>query len=410
MPVTQALTGNYAVAQAARLAGVEMVGFFPIGPSDEVAEEVARLVRRGQMQATIMDLQNERSVMNALILAAEAGIRTLFGTNSEGLFFGAEQIKHAAPARLPLVIAVANRALEPPLIVTPDYQDSVSFRDCQWLQFYCENPQDVLDTTIQAYRVAEDPAVMLPAFVCYEGWEISHSTFTCSVPDAGEVQRFVPPYRRAPEDDVLRLDYRAMYGDGRTVTIGEEGVGADDYMERRYRLMSALDGARTVIGRASAEYARMTGRDWGGVLEAVDCDDAEVVVVTMGAITATARLAVRVLREEGWRIGLVKIRTFRPFPHAELRRCLERARAVVVLERDVSGAVTQELRSALYGLVPAPRVLGRIAGIGGRDVTLDDIAFLAEEGFRAATGAASEEFGWHFGLRPVAAVSGGGSK
>lgn len=407
MPVTKSLTGNYAVAHAARLAGVQMVGFFPIGPSDEVAEEIARLVRKGQMQATIMDLENERSVMSALIMASEGGIRTIFGTNSEGLFFAAEQIKHAAPSRLPVVIAAANRALEPPLVVTPDYQDTISFRDCHWLQLYCENPQDVLDTTIQAYRIAEDPRVMLPAFVCYEGWEISHSTYTCHLPEAAEVAQFLPPYRRNPEDDFLLFDYRAMYGDGRTATVGDESA-RDDYMEKRYRLMAALDGAGAVIDEVAAEYARMTGREYGGVLQAVACEDAEVVLVTMGAITSAARLVVQGLREDGRRVGLVKLRAFRPFPRTALRRCLARAKAVVVIERDVSGAVVQELRDGLYGLAPAPRVLGRIVGIGGRDVTLDDLIQLAEEGFAAAESRDGVvEQRWHFGVaEPVAAGQG----
>jgi pyruvate/2-oxoacid:ferredoxin oxidoreductase alpha subunit len=404
MPVTRSLTGNYAVAHAARLAGVQMVGFFPIGPSDEVAEEIARLVRKGEMRATIMDLQNERSVMSALIMGSETGVRTLFGTNSEGLFCGAEQIKHAAPSRLPVVLAVANRALEPPLIVTPDYQDSISFRDCHWLQFYCENPQDVLDTILQAYRVAEDPAVMLPAFVCYEGWEISHSTYTCSLPDPAEVARFLPPYRRKPEEDFAVFDYRAMYSDGRTETLGGE-IAHDDYMEKRFRLMSALEGAGEVVDRAAAEYARMTGRDSGGLLQAVHCEDADVVVLTMGAVTTAVRLVVRALREDGRSVGMIKLRCFRPFPRAALRRHLARARAVVVVERDISGAVVQELRSALYGLEPAPRVLGRIIGIGGRNVTLDDVIHLVEEGFAAAEGEAVDEQRWHFGL--AAAVEAG---
>jgi pyruvate/2-oxoacid:ferredoxin oxidoreductase alpha subunit len=400
MPLTRSLTGNYAAAHAARLCDVRLVGFFPIGPSDEVAEEVARLTRRGEMQATIMDLENERSVMSALIMASEGGVRTLFGTNSEGLFFSAEQIKHAAPSRLPIVLTVANRALEPPLVVTPDYQDTISFRDCHWIQLYCENPQDVLDTTIQAYRIAEDPDVMLPAFVCYEGWEISHSTYTCSLPEAADVQRFLPPYRRKPEDDFLLFDYRKMY-EGRTATIGEESA-RDDYMEKRYRLMSALEGAGPVIDRAAAEYARMTGRDYGGMVQPIDCDDADVVVVTMGAVTTAVRLVVRALRQGGRSVGMIKLRAFRPFPRAALRHHLARAQAVVVIERDVSGAVVQEMRNALYGLPEAPHVLGRVVGIGGRDVTLDDVVYLTEEGFAAAAGEAVEDFRWHFGLAAMA--------
>jgi pyruvate/2-oxoacid:ferredoxin oxidoreductase alpha subunit len=380
-----------------------MVGFFPIGPSDEVAEEIARLIERGQMSATIMDLQNERSVMNAMVMGSEAGVRTIFATNSEGLYFAAEPIKAAAPHRVPVVVAVANRALEPPLIVTPDYQDTVSLRDTFWLQLYCENPQDVLDTTIQAYRIAEDRSIRLPAFVCFDGWEVSHSSFTVSMPDQVEVDAFVPPYVRDPEDDIATFDYRQMYHGQRTLAE----LGADDYMEQRYQLVTAHQRALGVIEEVNGAYARLTGRDWGGVIDAVETADAEVVVVTMGAITSTARLATAALRKAGRRVGLVKLRAFRPFPAARLRATLARARAVVVIERDISGAIYQELRHALFGSRPCPAVLGRVAGIGGRDVTPDDIVHLTEEGFAAAAGDSSvEEFRWHFGLRGARVVRG----
>jgi pyruvate ferredoxin oxidoreductase alpha subunit len=379
-----------------------MVGFFPIGPSDEVAEEIARFIAKGQMKATVMDLQNERSVMNAMVMGSESGVRTIFATNSEGLYFAAEPIKAAAAHRVPVIVTVANRALEPPLIVTPDYQDTVSLRDTFWLQLYCENPQDVLDTTIQAYRIAEDPSVRLPVFVCFDGWEVSHSSFTVSLPDQEQVDQFVPSYVRDPEDDILRFDYRQMYHGQRTLAE----LGSDDYMEQRYQLLLAHGRAATVIEEVNRSYATMTGRDWGGLVDAVSVEDAEVVVLTMGAITATARLAVAALRKAGRRAGLVKLRAFRPFPAARLRQVLSGTRAVVVVERDISAAVYQELRSALFGSMPCSKVLGRVAGIGGRDVTPEDIIHLADEGFAAAEGRDVEEFRWHFGLRGARLVKG----
>lgn len=401
MPTTKALTGNQAAAQAARLCRVQMVGFFPIGPSDEVAEEIARFIAKDQMNATIMDMENERSVMNTMVMGSEAGVRTVFATNSEGLYFAAEPIKAAALHRVPVVLPVANRALEPPLIVTPDYHDTVSLRDFFWLQLYCENAQDVLDTTIQAYRIAEDPAVRLPAFVCFDGWEVSHSTYAVSMPDQEQVDAFLPPYVRAPEDDILTFDYRAMYHGQRTLAE----LGNDDYMEQRHNFLAALEGAEPVIDRVSADYRRLTGRDSGGVLEAIDVADADVVVVTMGAITSTARLAVAAMRGAGRRVGLVKLRAFRPFPARRLRRLLERARAVVVLDRDLSAAVYHEMRSALFRCQPCPHVLGRIVGIGGRDVTVEDVILLAEEGLAAAErDEVPHELRWHFGIRGARVV------
>jgi len=403
MAITRALTGNQAAAHAARLCKVQMVGFFPIGPSDEVAEEIARFIQKGQMKATIMDLQNERSVMNAMVMGSESGVRTMFATNSEGLYFAAEPIKAAAVHRVPVIVPVANRALEPPLIVTPDYQDTVGLRDSFWLQVYCENPQDVLDTTIQIFRIAEDPTIRLPAFVCFDGWEVSHSSFTVSLPDQADVDAFVPPYEREPEDDILRLDYREMYHGQRTLAE----LGTDDYMEQRHHLLSAHARALDAIEAVNREYAALTGRNWGGVIDTEGIDDADVVIVTMGAMTSTARLAVAALRRAGRRVGLVKMRAFRPFPADRLRELLARVPVVVVIERDISGAIYQELRSALYGSIPCPRVLGRVAGIGGRDVTPEDIIHLAEEGFTAAAGGAAEEHRWHFGLRGARVVRGG---
>ena len=403
MPTTRALTGNHAAAHAARLCRVTMVGFFPIGPSDEVAEEIARFVDKGLMKATIMDLQNERSVMNAMVMGSEAGVRTMFATNSEGLYFAAEPIKAASAHRVPVIVPVANRALEPPLIVTPDYQDTVGLRDSFWMQLYCENPQDVLDTTIQAYRIAEDPSIRLPAFVCFDGWEVSHSSFTVTLPDQEQIDGFVPPYAREADDDIALFDYRTMYHGQRTLAE----LGTDDYMEQRYQLVAALARAESVIQDVNRRYAEMTGRDWGGVIDTTNVEDAEVVIVTMGAITSTARLAAAAMRQAGRKVGLVKLRAFRPFPSARLRERLARARAVVVIERDISAAVYAELRSALYGSTPCPLVLGRVAGIGGRDVTPEDIIHLTEEGFAAIKGEAVEEFRWHFGLRGARVVRGG---
>ncbi len=386
------LTGNYAVAHAARLARVELACFFPIGPSDEVGETIRALINRGEMRARIMDLQNERSSINAQIAATEAGVRSIFATNSEGLLYGQEQIKHASYARLPMVIAVANRALEPPLIVTPDYQDAIMQRDMGWLCLFCENAKDVLDTTIQAYRIAEDPGVRLPVFVCYEGWEVSHSTYPCRLPSQDTVDSFLPPLSVQPESDILNFSYREHYGERTLKAWLPEG-----YMELRYRLVEAMKRSEEVIEVAGRDYRRLTGTEYGGLGECYRTEDAEVIVLTMGSITSTARFAVDVLREAESAVGLVKLRAFRPFPGRWLREALKDAETVLVIERDISAALFHELRSAFYSLEKRPLILGRVAGIGGRDVTYYDVAFMVEEALAAAGGGpVQREIAWHF--------------
>ncbi len=356
------------------------------------------MIQRGEFSAKLIELEHERSVMNAQITATQAGARCSFATNSEGLLIAAQQLIFASYARIPIVLVVAHRALEPPAVVRTDDQDTIMYRDIHWMHYHCENAQDVLDTLIQAYRVSEDPSVLLPAFVTYDGWEVSHNSYPVQLPSQEAVDRFLPPFQLPPEVDFVKnLDFAAYYGGPRMSGYGYIDVDRE-YMERRYQLDQALNvTAKQVVKKAHQEYLDLMGRGYGGLIEPYKLEDAQVAIVAMGSLAATARFAVDLLRQQGKPVGLVKVRTFRPFPSEDLLEALKEVRAVVVLDRNPVAAVYQDLRSSLFGQPQPPLVLGRIVGLGGRDVTYYNVMYVAEEALAAVRkGHVAEPLAWHF--------------
>ena len=393
-----ALTGNKAAAHALKLARIQVLCSFPIGPSDEVCEEAARMVQRGELDAKLIELEHERSVMNAQITSTQGGVRCAFATNSEGLLIAAQQLIFASYARIPIVVVVAHRALEPPAVVRTDDHDTIMYRDIHWIHYHCENAQDVLDTLIQAYRVGENPNVLLPTFLTYDGWEVSHNSYPVELPAQEDIDSFLPPFQLPPEIDFLKnLDFAAYYSGARMSGYGYIDVERE-YMERRYQLDQALNiTTKEAIGEAHRDYQRLVGRGYGGLIEPYGMEDAEVAVIAMGSLAATSRYAIQLMREQGKRVGLLKVRTFRPFPGEELMTALKDVKAVVVLDRNPVAAVYHDLRSALFGQVEAPMVLGRIAGLGGRDITYFDMMYMAEEALEATRrGHPQRQHAWHF--------------
>ena len=397
-PKRTALTGNKAAAQALKLARTQVLCFFPIGPSDEVGEEVSRMITRGELDAKLIELQNERSVMNAQCVATQSGVRCSFATNSEGLLYAAQQLIFASYSRIPIVITVAHRALEPPAVVRTDDQDTIMYRDIHWIHHHCENAQDVFDTILQAYRVSEDASVLIPSFVTYDGWEVSHNSYPLVLPTQEQVDRFLPPFGLPPELDFLKnADFSAYYSGARLSGYGYIDVDRE-YMERRFQLDEALNHtAKKMIKAAHQEYLEIFGRGYGGLLETYRTEDADVVIVAMGSFVATSRFAVDLMRDQGKKVGLVKVRTYRPFPGEELVEALGDAKIAVVLDRNTVAAVYHDLRSALFGRPNPPAVMGRIVGLGGRDVTYYDIMFMVEEAYSSLkNGHLDTQHGWHF--------------
>ncbi len=361
------LEGSHAVAEAVRLAKVQVISAYPITPQTHIVEILSDYVTTGKMNAKYLRVESEHSCMAALIGAQSAGVRTFTATCSQGLALMHELLHWASGARLPIVMGEVNRALAPGWNIWSDQTDSLAQRDTGWMQLYCEDSQEVLDTTIMAYRLAE--RVNLPAMVVLDAFFLSHTYEPVDVPEQEEVDRFLPPYSPA-----FILDPKHPYSLSPLVT-------PIAYLEMRHDIALAMEDALAIFDEVEGEFARIMGRRYG-MVEAIDCDDAEIIFVTTGTVTSTARLALEELRSRGEKVGALKIKLFRPFPLEAVRQALGKTRKVIVVDRNfsfgASGIFAQEVRAALCNVPGHPPVFGYIAGLGGRDITtqmLSDIYF-----------------------------------
>ena len=352
------LEGSHAVAEAVRLAKVQVISAYPITPQTHIVEILSEYCTKGQMNAKFLRVESEHSCMAALIGAQTAGVRTFTATSGQGLALMHELLHWASGARLPIVMAEVNRALAPGWNIWVDQTDSLAQRDTGWIQMYCEDGQEVLDSTLQAFYLAE--TVNLPVMIVLDAFYLSHTYEPVDVPSQEEVDRFLPPY--VPK---FQLDTGHPCGFGPLVTPG-------DYMEMRYHIASAMDDALTRFDEIEKAFAAQFHRHYGPV-EAIDCDDADIIFVTTGTVTSTCRLALQQLRAEGEKVGILKIKLFRPFPCDRVRKELKSANKVAVIDRNfsfgASGIFAQEVRAALCNLPDHPPVFGFVAGIGGRDIT-----------------------------------------
>jgi len=357
------LTGNHAVAWAARLARPKVVPVYPITPQTPVLEKLTDFQAEGNFDAEIITPESEHSVMSACIPASLAGVRVFTATASQGLLLMHELLHYAAGARAPIVMANVNRTVASPWAFWPDQTDSLSQRDTGWIQFYVETAQEALDTVIQAFRVAEQ--VRLPTLVNLDAFYVSHSLEPVSLPAQELVDAYLPPF--APEH---RLDTANVESWGNVVS-------QDMFYRHRQDIEAAMGRVPGLAAEADRDWAVRTGRSHG-VIERYRCDGAGTVIVGMGSMCGTARDAVDAMRDEGLAVGLLKVRLFRPLPVQALRAALAGVRDVVVLDRNHSpghgGVLHQELRSALYGLSGAPRIHGLLAGVGGVSVSPERIA------------------------------------
>jgi len=359
------LEGSQAVAEAVRLARVQVVSAYPITPQTHIVEFLSEYCASGTMNARFLRVESEHSCMAALIGAQSTGVRTFTATSGQGLALMHELLHWASGARLPIVMAEVNRAFAPGWNIWVDQTDSLAQRDTGWIQFYCEDSQEVLDTTLQAYRLAE--SVNLPVMVVLDAFFLSHTYEPVDVPEPEEADRFLPPYEAR-----FQLDTQAPCSFGPLVPPAV-------YMEMRHDIAQAMDTALLKFREIEDEYAGIFGRRYGAV-EAVRCEDAEIVLVTSGTVTSTARSVLEDLRGRGEKAGLLKIKLFRPFPVDDVRRALGGAKKIAVIDRNfsfgASGIFAQEVRSALCNVPGHAPVFGYVAGIGGRDVTpavLEDI-------------------------------------
>jgi pyruvate/2-oxoacid:ferredoxin oxidoreductase alpha subunit len=373
---TIVMTGNEAAAAAVKLARVQVIAAYPITPQSPVVEQLSAWVESGELPAEFVPVESEHSALTVCIGASTVGARTFTATSANGLAYMNEQVWWAAGARLPIVMCIANRAMAAPWNVLNDQQDSMSERDAGWVQLYCRNNQEILDTTVQAYRIAE--RLHLPVMVCYDGFLLSHTMMPVSVPDAAAVDAFLPPFT-GPLTVVDPADPRNVgpvtLADPRADASGDVRPG---YMEVRAFHQQALLDALQVIPEADEEYAKAVGRSWGGLTWEHLLDDAEVVLVAAGSLATQLTVTVELLREQGIKAGVLGVRAYRPFPVEALRDKLAGRNLALVFDKALSygyeGPICADLRGSLLGVEDAPAVFGAICGLGGRDVSPEQLA------------------------------------
>ena len=354
-------TANHIASYAVKAARAKVVAAYPITPQTTIIEKIAEFVEGGEMDAEYIRVESEHSAMVACIGAAAAGVRTFTATSAHGLALMHEALHWASGSRLPIVMAVVNRAMGAPWSIWPDLSDSLPQRDTGWIQFYCADNQEVFDTIIQAYKLCEEERVFLPAMVCLEGFILSHTYMPVRIPSQKEIDDFLPPYKCGWILDVERPFSHSNL------------VSPEWYMEFRYMIQEAMENAKRLIPEIDKEYGQRFGFEHGGLIEKYRCEDADLILLTMGTMGSEAKITVDSLRREGLKVGSARVRVFRPFPTEELMRLSEQAQMLTVIDRHVSfgmeGFLAAEIKASLFNKRDPPLVAGFLAGLGGRDVT-----------------------------------------
>jgi pyruvate/2-oxoacid:ferredoxin oxidoreductase alpha subunit len=355
------LSGNSAQAHAARLARVQVISAYPITPQTSIVEKIADLVATGQLKAEYVQVESEHSALQVVVSASGMGARTYTATSSHGLLLMHELVHWASGARDPIVMGVVNRAVGPPWNIGSDHTDTMSQRDTGWIQFYAESNQEVMDTVLQAFRLAEHPDVRLPVMVTEDAFYLSHTLEPVDVPDQEVVDKFLPP-----------RESHAILVPGTAARLGSF-TGPDRYVDFRFEVAKAMERVPATLRLVEEEYQKATGRHHGGAVPTYRIDDADAILITMGTSTTTARTVVDEMRAAGKKVGLAKLRLFRPFPNEEIRALGATVDRLGVADRSYTfgpmGAAATEVSAALYPSSHRPAVTGFYAGIGGRDVT-----------------------------------------
>lgn len=378
------LTGNLAAAWGARLADVDYVPAFPITPQTEIVEALAAWVASGALRARFVMLDSEHAMVTAAGAAAAAGARTFTASSSQGLLYAFEMLYAVAGWRVPLVLVNVSRGLAAPVTLEPDHNDVLAARDCGFLQLHAETCQEVLDDVLLAYRLAEHPDVLLPAFVNLDGFWLSFAREPVELPAPEAVREFLPPF----EPPHGRLSAAHALAQGVAV------LGGSAYSFFKYQMQRAAEAALDVHEQVAAEFAARFGRRWAAV-DGWCLDDAEYVIVMSNSFSTVGKAEVSRLRGQGRRIGLLRLRLLRPFPHEALARALAGRRAVAVIDQNLSvgkgGILFAEVASALCGTAAAPPLLSFVGGLGGRRFRSEEFDHIAAALERAAVEGGSPE-------------------
>ncbi len=367
-----------AVAEAVRLAAAEVVAAYPITPQTHIVEHLAELVADGELEAAYIPVESEHSAMSACLGASATGARAFTATAGQGLELMHEVLYSVSSMRLPVVMAVVNRALSAPLSVWGDHSDAMAVRDTGWIQLFVANGQEAVDSVICAFRIAEDHRVLLPVMVHLDGFHLSHVIEPILLPEKPQVDSFLP-----------KNNYPLPLNPDKPVTMGAFAPPFI-YTEAKKAHQMALEGAKGVIFEVFNEFARVFGREYHP-LESYRNEGAKVLLLTLGSFSETAMLTIDRMRQEGWLVGQLKLRLWRPFPYAELKEMVRGVEVLIVVDRALStggpgGPVASEIRSALYAVEGRPKVVNFVAGLGGRDITPDDFEQMIRQGTQLAEG------------------------
>jgi len=356
-------TGNYIAAKAAVMARPSVVAAYPITPQTTLVEGIANYVKTGEFKGEYICVESEHSAMSACIGASAAGVRTFTGTSSHGLLLMHEMLHWAALARLPIVMCNINRVIGPGWNIWADENDSISQRDTGWIQFYCSSNQEIFDTIIQSFKLAENEKVLLPVMINYNAFIISHTSLPADIPEQKEIDDFLQKYKPKWKLDV-----------DNPITFGNI-ILPKDYELIRKDMQNSQKNAKKIIPEIAKEWKKKFGRYHGDLIEKYKCEGADHILLAMGAIGSESKVSINNLRKEGLKIGLARVRTFRPFPNEEILKLGKQA-DLIVIDRNISvgseGAMFSEVKAALYGKSDT-KVNGFIAGLGGKDVTYKDI-------------------------------------
>lgn len=368
----QVVEGSYAVAHATKICRPNVISAYPITPQTHIVEELSQFVADGEIDCEYINVESEFSAISALIGASAAGARTYSSTTSQGLALMHEALFNTSGMRLPVVMTVINRALSAPINIWNDQQDSISERDTGWIQLYAEDVQESADMTPQLYKIAEDKDVLLPAMACMDGFILSHVYEPVILLEQDKTDEFLSPYSPEYELDPQNPLSFGAFADPTT------------YTEFRYKQEKAMVVALKKIEEIANEFNDIYGRYYGGLVDGYMLDDAEIVIMAMGSVIGTIKDTIDMLRKEGVSVGLLKVRSFRPFPVEAIRNGLKNAKIVVTLDKNISignreGALCTEVKACLHNSSLRTPVIGFMLGHGGRDIPMSTITKVVDK-------------------------------
>jgi len=377
------LEGSFAVAEAVKLARTDAIAAYPITPQTHIVERLAEFVANGELDAEYIPVESEHSAMSACLGTSAVGARTFTATAGQGLELMHEVLYVASSMRLPIVMVVANRALSAPLSVWGDHSDVMAVRDCGWIQLFAENAQQAFDLVLCAFRIGEDPSVLFPVMVHIDGFHLSHVIEPLYLLEQEVVDSFLPPYQHPY---ALHPDKPVTMGDFGPPFIYAEAKKAQDF---------TLRSSKKVVEDIFQQFSELSGRHYK-LVENYMTDDAEILLLCLGSFSETAMMAVDRMRDSGEKVGLIRLRLWRPFPVEELRQAVAKVRTLIVLDRSISPGglppVCSEVQAALYPLAVKPNVVSFVGGLGGRDISVEGFMDLIHRGVKRAEQGKLDEF------------------